>query len=224
MDAVEELKEKTRDLRKGLLATTVLVDASVATCSEWLSAVIDYMGPQLNLISGKFLDHQLRLAFVTYGLSSTRPSPILCKRYFSRIETLKRDSLEIPELVGLGQVSNEESERDGMAMLDAFAAALEMFDLLDTTPNPNQTHILRKILHVAAYPPDNTRHPAWNVKPDLDHLSWSNLPQELRKRDIHYSSILIRPLPQLEKFHAAVCPPHETCPPWFERPRTSRQF
>lgn len=221
MDATQELKDKTRDLRKGLLATTVLVDASVATCSEWLTVVTDYIGPQLNHISGKFLDHQvrkpiicehplltdacagpkLRLAFVTYGLSSTRPSPILCKRYFSKIETLKRDSLEIPELVGLGQVGNEESERDGMAMLDAFASALEvrspklrttafqtsqllllqMFDLLDTTPNSNSTHILRKILHVAAYPPDNTRHPAWNVKPNLDHLSWSNLPQELRK-------------------------------------------
>lgn len=25
------------------------------------------------------------------------------------------------------------------------------------------------------------------------------------QRDIHYSSFLIRPLPQLERFHAAVC-------------------
>ena len=69
---------------------------------------------------------KLRIAFVTYGLPSTRPSPILCKRYFSKPEVLKRDSLEIPELVGLGQISNEESERDGMAMLDAFACALEV--------------------------------------------------------------------------------------------------
>lgn len=66
------------------------------------------------------------MAFVTYGSSSTRPSPILCKRYFSKVQTLRRDSLEIPELVGLGQVSNEESERDGTAMLDAFASALEV--------------------------------------------------------------------------------------------------
>ena len=34
--------------------------------------------------------------------------------------------MEIPELVGLGQISNEESERDGMAMLGAFAYALEV--------------------------------------------------------------------------------------------------
>lgn len=141
------------------------------------------------------------MAFVAYGLSSTRPSPILCKRYFSKIETLKRDCLEIPEIVGLGQAGNEEAERDGMAMLEAFASALEvrpayytphfvvlnfgfpsqMFDLLDATPGSDSTHILRQIVHVAAYPPDNTRHPAWNVNPDLDHLSWTNLPQELRK-------------------------------------------
>ena len=87
-------------------------------------------------------------------------------------------------------------------MLDAFASALEvrfpfhptlsfdalntwlplqMFDLLDATPSSNPSHILRNIIHVAAYPPDNARNPVWNVDPDLDHLSWNNLPQELRK-------------------------------------------
>lgn len=66
-----------------------------------------------------------------------------------------------------------------------------MFDLLDATPGSNPIHVLRNILHVAAYPPDNTRHPAWNVKPDLDHLSWSNLPQELRKVRTQCASILL---------------------------------
>lgn len=75
--------------------------------------------------------------------------------------------MEIPELVGLGQVSNEESQRDGTAMLDAFACALEvrpphispclvltgysmsqMFDLLDATPSPNSTHILRNSIPI----------------------------------------------------------------------------
>ena len=44
------------------MATAVLVDASVATRSEWLSVVTDYIGPQLNYVSGKFLDHQVRNA------------------------------------------------------------------------------------------------------------------------------------------------------------------
>jgi hypothetical protein len=60
MEGFVELREKTRDLRKCLMATTVLVDASVATHNEWLSVVTDYVGPQLNHISGKFLDHQVR--------------------------------------------------------------------------------------------------------------------------------------------------------------------
>ena len=119
--------------------------------------------------------------------------------------------MEIPELVGLGQVSDEDSKKHGTAMLDAFACALEvclpytlppfnpltahffiqMFDLLDVTPS--STHILRQILHVAAYPPDNTRHPAWNVNPDFDHLSWSCLPQELRKVRTVYSHVAQSP-------------------------------
>jgi len=60
MEALVELKDKTKELRTSLMATTVLVDASVATCNEWLSVVTDYVGPQMNHISGKFLDHQVR--------------------------------------------------------------------------------------------------------------------------------------------------------------------
>jgi len=60
MEALVELKDKTKELRTSLIATTVLVDASVATCNEWLSVVTDYVGPQMNHISGKFLDHQVR--------------------------------------------------------------------------------------------------------------------------------------------------------------------
>lgn len=59
MEALVKLKSKTRELRTSLMATTVLVDASVATCNEWLSIVTDYVGLQLNHISGKFLDHQV---------------------------------------------------------------------------------------------------------------------------------------------------------------------
>ena len=60
MEALVDLRSKTRELRTSLIATTVLVDASVATCNEWLSVVTDYVGLQLNHISGKFLDHQVR--------------------------------------------------------------------------------------------------------------------------------------------------------------------
>lgn len=60
LEFIADLKEKTRNFRKGLMVTTVLVDASVATCSEWISVVTDYVGPQINQISGRFLDHQVR--------------------------------------------------------------------------------------------------------------------------------------------------------------------
>jgi hypothetical protein len=60
-EAPVELREKTRDLRNSLMATVILADASIATCTEWLSVVTDYVGPHLNHISGKFLDHQVRV-------------------------------------------------------------------------------------------------------------------------------------------------------------------
>ena len=56
------------------MATAVLVDASVATRGEWLSVVTDYIGPQLNYVSGKFLDHQVRNA----GSPNTHCLPISC--------------------------------------------------------------------------------------------------------------------------------------------------
>lgn len=59
-ETLVELSERTRQFRKSLIATAVLVDASVTTCNEWPSVVTDYVGPQLNHISGKFLDHQVR--------------------------------------------------------------------------------------------------------------------------------------------------------------------
>lgn len=61
MEALAELRGKTEDLKTSLMAITVLVDASVAAYDEWLSVVTDYVGPQLNYISGKFLDHQVRI-------------------------------------------------------------------------------------------------------------------------------------------------------------------
>jgi len=59
MEALEELVQKTRELRRSLMATTVIVDASVTVRNEWVSVVKDYVGPQLNYIGGKFLDHQV---------------------------------------------------------------------------------------------------------------------------------------------------------------------
>lgn len=52
------------------MATAVLVDASVAASSEWVNVVKDYIGPQLNHVSGKFLDHQVR-----NGLPDRWPPP-----------------------------------------------------------------------------------------------------------------------------------------------------
>ena len=58
-DPLKQLRESTRGARNSLLATVVLVDASIATRNEWLSIATDYIGPHINYISGKFLDHMV---------------------------------------------------------------------------------------------------------------------------------------------------------------------
>ncbi|KAJ3476139.1 hypothetical protein NLI96_g11369 [Meripilus lineatus] len=46
--------------------------------------------------------------------------------------------------------------------------------------------------------------PLWNSSSRLDTISWDNLSAELRKRDIHYSNILLQTIPALSKFQSLV--------------------
>ena len=78
MKALAELTEKTREVRTSLMATTVLVDASLAVCNEWVSVITDYVGPQVNHITGKFLDHQVR-----NGGSLTNLRSLICIRHLA---------------------------------------------------------------------------------------------------------------------------------------------
>lgn len=68
--------------------------------------------------------------------------------------------------------------------------------------------------------PDDSELPDWNNSPELDDVTWESLPVVLRevrrdtlahgyvltsiKRNIHYSSISLRPVPKFAELHAAV--------------------
>ena len=222
MECLEELKQKTRELRKGLMATTVIVDASVAVHNEWVSIVTDYVGPQLNHINGKFLDHQVRDAASSpnrlYLLTSTRSfsfeslssrtdyhlrarAPFYASGTSASLMISREIVWRFQSSLGWEKSAMRTQGSMGprcsklllplsrcarfayyyLSKPSALHSSLQIFDLLDATPVSSPSHTLRQILHVAAFPSDNARHPAWNVNPDLDHLSWSNLPQELRK-------------------------------------------
>jgi len=217
------------------MATTVIVDASVAVYNEWVGVVTDYVGPQLNHINGKFLDHQVRdksspnwLYFLTStrsfsfeSLSSRTDHHLRVRAPFFASGTsaslmISRETVwRFQSSSGWGKSAMRSQGSMGrlcsklllplsrcarpthyyFSKPSALHSSLQIFDLLDATPGSSSGHTLRQILHVAAYSSDNARHPAWNVNPDLDHLSWSNLPQELRKVRTPRAYIIQRSLP-----------------------------
>lgn len=104
-------------------------------------------------------------------------------------------------------------------MLDLLKKAGTNKPLADSSSTPS---MLYHIFHVAAYPPDSARHPVWNNNPEFDHVSWESLPSNFSQvsfsvddrnfsrlkflqRDIHYSMILLRHIPEFERFYASVC-------------------
>lgn len=53
-----------------------------------------------------------------------------------------------------------------------------MFDFLRTV-SPKDLDC--RMIHIAASPPDSSKHPQWNSSPSLDSLTWELLPAELKK-------------------------------------------
>jgi hypothetical protein len=54
-----------------------------------------------------------------------------------------------------------------------------MFDTLRIMGVPKELDC--RVIHIAASPPDSSKHPHWNQSPPLDLLTWEVLPAEFRK-------------------------------------------
>lgn len=64
------------------------------------------------------------MAFVTYGLSDTRPTPLLTKRFFVPLQTVHKEIREQASNLGIGQTSSGGGR--GMAALEGLVAAVEV--------------------------------------------------------------------------------------------------
>jgi hypothetical protein len=49
------------------------------------------------------------------------------------------------------------------------------------------------LIHVAAYDPDGSVHPLYNISSNLDDVSWTTVGEEMRKVNAHIHSVLARP-------------------------------
>lgn len=64
------------------------------------------------------------MAFVTYATADTRPSPLLCKRFFTDYQPVAREMKDAPDKLGIGSTNSGGTR--GMAALEGLVAAIEV--------------------------------------------------------------------------------------------------
>ena len=129
-----------------VLATICVVDSSLAVAIEWGRIFTDYLAPiiqrlaeltsNVNQVTSRSRSQsstdppQFRIGFITYGLASSRPSPLLCQRFFQPYPPMNKEMKEEPGKFSIGHTGIGSSS-GGMAVLEGIVAALEV-----STPNP----------------------------------------------------------------------------------------
>ncbi|KAK7042227.1 hypothetical protein R3P38DRAFT_2889249 [Favolaschia claudopus] len=195
---------------EAMIAIAFVVDSSTTLASEWTSILQGYIMPMLRRLGESNPPGiKFRVAFVTYG---TQSMPILSKNFFDDLNPLLSAFRDDPSKLGLGQTSCGGSM--GMAALEGFVAALELFDILKQSKqvknltSPPVSHIF----HVAAGAPDSAERPQCNQFPILDCVTWDSLPSEMKKRNIHLSSISVKSkVPKFTDLHST----SSLVAPWF---------
>lgn len=127
-----------------ILATVCVVDSSLALAIEWAKIFSDYLSPIIQRLaeltsnpnqvpfqrafqfSAPLLTlPQFRFGFITYGLTSSRPSPLLCQRFFQPSLPMSKEMKEEPAKLSIGYTGIGSSS-GGMAVLEGIVAALEV--------------------------------------------------------------------------------------------------
>ncbi|TDL23325.1 hypothetical protein BD410DRAFT_897760 [Rickenella mellea] len=203
------------------IAVAIMVDSSLALASQWPTVLVTCISPLLTRLVGNRANTTFNIAFVTYAMADTRPTPLVTLRYFAHPHQVTKEFKEDPQKLGIGRTGG--GGRHGMAVLEGYVAAIEMFDIFTSTRENDHresasasqplppTHC--QIIHVASSSPDLARIPLWNQNSELDNVSWKTLPDELRKRNINLSMILLRPDNTLSEFYKHVVSRPEQ--PWF---------
>ena len=125
-----------------ILATICVVDSSLALAMEWPKVFTDYLTPiiqrlaeltsnvnqvtsHLSSSATPLTHHQFRIGFITYALASSRPSPLLCQRFFQPSLPMSKEMKEEPLKLSIGSTGIGSSS-GGMAVLEGIVAALEV--------------------------------------------------------------------------------------------------
>ncbi|KAI9450141.1 hypothetical protein BJY52DRAFT_1304125 [Lactarius psammicola] len=205
-------------------AVAIVVDSSLTLAQEWRRILLDYCTPLFARLAeghSSFLP-QLRLGFVTYGPPDCDGSPVFVNRFFA---VGVHNELKEMSRLSIGRTATGGSL--GMAALEGYAAAIEMFDILKGGVNQKPLRPLSlnesrdkpkevfsyHLWHFAAGQPDDAKHPRWNNSPALDSLTWKTIPAELKKREINCSMLLVSPSPKFSKLFSDIA--DARLAPWF---------
>lgn len=110
-----------------ILAIAILADGSLSLASEWNRVLSEYITPVLTRLANELYNgYHVRLAIITYGTADTRPSPVLCTRFFVNPVAISKEMKETPFSLGVGVASQGER---GMAALEGYAATIEVCGL-----------------------------------------------------------------------------------------------
>ncbi|KAF9650243.1 hypothetical protein BDM02DRAFT_3268153 [Thelephora ganbajun] len=210
-----------------VLATICVVDSSLAVAVEWAKIFSDYLTPIIQRLAELASNaNQFRIGFITYGLASSRPSPLLCQRFFQPSVLMNKEMKDEPVKFSIGHTGIGSSS-GGMAVLEGIVAALEMFDKLRQSigvppgqsqiqqPNKPPMTLISHIIHLAAAPPDGSLHPVWNANSKFDQLTWSTLQDEFKQRQMNYSIVTIRPIPRFKEIFLSANFT-DAASPWFD--------
>ncbi|KAI0249882.1 hypothetical protein BJV78DRAFT_1323937 [Lactifluus subvellereus] len=165
---------------KKISVVAIVVDSSLTLASEWDCIVRDYFPHLLACLpEGKPSCPELRLGFVAYGPRRGDRVPVFFKRFFSvGAHNELKENPAIP-FTFTGHTST--GGCSGMAALDGYAAAIEMFDELQTDLDQKHKEFCYHLWHLAAGRPDDANHAYLNSSSTLYSITWETLPAELKK-------------------------------------------
>ncbi|KAG6917444.1 hypothetical protein DXG01_002530 [Tephrocybe rancida] len=155
-----------------------VVESSLNVANDWVRILMEYVFPMLRRLLEVHVGSKPRLAFITYAMADTLPSPLLCKRFFIESPPVTKEMKESPTNLGIGS-TNSGGQR-GMAALEGLVAAIEFFDVLMSVLGRHRQYV-NHIFHIASASPDSSVHPRWNDSPNFDSITWEAMPAELKK-------------------------------------------
>ncbi|KAG6842103.1 hypothetical protein C0991_002757 [Blastosporella zonata] len=160
------------------LVIAFVVESSLAVANDWVNITLQYLSPMLRRLQEANPGCKPRLAFITYAMADTRPSPLLCKRFFVDSSPVTMEMRDSPASLGIG--STNSGGNSGMAALEGLVAAIELFDVYMAVPSKNK-QLVNHIFHIASASPDSSVHPRYNDSPNFDYITWEAIPAELKK-------------------------------------------